>query len=55
VGESGFTFLGTVGYAVRLGPDVSLVSGTPGPTQQTALNVVYGSGVVISLAFGNSL
>jgi hypothetical protein len=53
VGDGGFTFLGTVGYAFVLGEHPAvLVSGSPEVFDQ--LRAFYGSGLVFSAAFGYS-
>jgi hypothetical protein len=51
-GRGGFTFLATAGYAVRLADNVVIDSGVPTSTQKSAMDIAYGSGLVLSLALG---
>lgn len=51
-GRGGFTFLATAGYAVRLQDNVVIDSGVPTTIHKSAMDLAYGSGMVLSLAFG---
>lgn len=53
--SDGFTFLAAVGYAWRLTHDnVEIVTGEPTPEERQALDIVFGSSVVISIGIGYS-
>jgi hypothetical protein len=53
--SDGFTFLGALGFAPLLSKDnVEIVTGTPDADEQRALNALFKSGVVISIAIGYS-
>lgn len=53
--SDGFTFLGALGFAPLISHDnVEIVTGTPTPDEQRALNALFKSGVVISIAIGYS-
>ncbi len=51
-GRGGFTFLATVGYAVRLQDNVVIDSGVPTTLHKSAMDLAYGSSLVLSLTFG---
>lgn len=52
-GDSGFTFLATAGWAVLLADNVD-ISGAPSADQRSSIDHAYGSGPVMSAAFGYS-
>jgi hypothetical protein len=53
--RSGFTLVGSVGYAWLVsGDNVVILTGEPTPEEKRALDIVFRSGVVISLALGYS-
>ncbi|MGQ0508594.1 MAG: hypothetical protein ACT4TC_25120 [Myxococcaceae bacterium] len=52
--ENGFTALATAGYAVLLGRNLDMISGTPSARQDLLLKFVYGSALVVSAAVGYS-
>jgi len=53
--SDGFTFLGALGYAWLVSNDnVVVVTGEPTPEEQRALDVIFGSSVVISIGIGYS-
>jgi hypothetical protein len=55
VAANGFTLIGTAGWASVLGHDpVEVVTGTPTADEEEALNVVFRSSVVITIALGYS-
>ncbi|MCI0571129.1 MAG: hypothetical protein L0Y66_10280 [Myxococcaceae bacterium] len=51
-GDSGFTFTTSAGWAQLLQENFELVAGAPTPLQREASNIAFGSGVVLSVAFG---
>jgi hypothetical protein len=48
----GFTMIGALGYAQLLNDNLDVVAGTPTSEDETVMSVVWGSGAVISMAFG---
>jgi hypothetical protein len=51
----GFTLVGALGYAVLVsGENVVILTGEPTPEEEEGLDIVFGSGVVISIALGYS-
>jgi len=53
--RGGFTLLGTVGHAWLVSKDnVIIITGEPTPEEQEALDIVFSSGAVISVAIGYS-
>ena len=51
--DSGFTFLGTLGYAHVLREEpVVVVSGAPNKEQRNMMDVLYDSGIVLAVAMG---
>lgn len=48
----GFTLIATAGYAVLLANNATITRGTPTSTQTEALNILYGSGIVLGAALG---
>jgi len=55
VASSGFTLIGSAGWASVLSDDpVKIVTGTPTPEEEQALNVAFRSSVVITIALGYS-
>jgi hypothetical protein len=53
--ESQWTFIGAVGYAILLGGEnVTVTSGVPDPVQQKAFDLLYKSGIVVSISVGRS-
>ncbi|MHB8879727.1 MAG: hypothetical protein ACYC8T_39065 [Myxococcaceae bacterium] len=54
LGDSGFTFLGCVGYALLLTDNVHVHSGRPGFTQLRVLELSLKSGIVVELGLGYS-
>jgi len=53
--RDGFTLIGALGYAVMLTPDnVVIVTGEPTADERQGIDVVFGSGIVISIAVGYS-
>ena len=52
---SGFTLVGALGYAWLVsGDNVVILTGEPTPEEEQGLDIVFGSGVVISTAIGYS-
>ena len=55
VASNGFTLIGTAGWAsVLSGDPVEIVTGTPTPDEEQALNVVFRSSIVATIALGYS-
>jgi len=55
VASNGFTLIGTVGWASVLSDDpVEVVTGTPTPDEEQALNAIFRSSVVITIGLGYS-
>jgi hypothetical protein len=55
VASNGFTLIGSAGWAQVLSDDpVQIVTGTPTPEEEEALNVAFRSSVVITIALGYS-
>lgn len=55
VSSSGFTLIGTAGWAsVVSGDPVEIVTGTPTPDEEQALNVAFRSSIVATIALGYS-
>jgi hypothetical protein len=55
VADNGFTLIGTAGWASVLSSDpVEIVTGTPTPDEEKALNVAFRSSVVATIALGYS-
>jgi len=53
--RSGFTLVGSAGYAWLVsGDNVVILTGTPDPEEKRALDILFRSGLVISLAIGYS-
>jgi hypothetical protein len=53
--RDGFTLVSAVGYAWRVSADnVEIVTGVPTPEERQALDVVFGSSIVISFGIGYS-
>jgi hypothetical protein len=53
--SDGFTFLGSLGYAWLISNDnVVIVTGEPTPEEQRALNIIFGSSLVLSIGIGYS-
>jgi hypothetical protein len=53
--RGGFTLLGTVGHAWLVSKDnVIIITGEPTPEEQEALDIVFSSGAVVSVAIGYS-
>jgi hypothetical protein len=53
--RDGFTLVSAVGYAWRVSKDnVEVVTGVPTPDERKALDVVFGSSIVISFGLGYS-
>ena len=48
----GFTMVATAGYAWVMNENVEVVSGTPSEQDKEYLEIIFGSSVVVSLAFG---
>jgi hypothetical protein len=56
IDRNSFNLVTTVGYAWLLGgSNVEVLSGQLDPDERLAMDVVFGSGIVISLAMGYSL
>jgi hypothetical protein len=43
------------GYAYRLRDNLRIASGTPSATMQQAMDIAYGSGLVLALSLGYTL
>ena len=55
VASNGFTLIGTAGWASVLSSDpVEIVSGTPTPDEEKALDIVFRSSIVATIALGYS-
>lgn len=53
--SDGFTFLGAIGYAILVSRDnVEIVTGEPTPEERQAFDVLFGSGLVLSVGLGYS-
>jgi hypothetical protein len=55
VAANGFTLIGTAGWAqVLSGDPVEIVTGTPNPDEEQALNALFRSNIVLTIALGYS-
>ena len=55
VAANGFTMIGALGWAEVLGDDpVQVVTGTPTPDEEQALNAIFRSSIVMTIALGYS-
>jgi len=52
VASRGFFFMFDVGYAILLSENIEIKSGVPGDEQQRAMNIAFGSGIVIEVGLG---
>jgi preprotein translocase subunit Sss1 len=53
--SDGFTFLGAIGYAILLSHDnVEVVTGEPTREEEKAFDVIFGTGLVLSVGLGYS-
>ena len=53
-GRKGFTMIGCLGYAHVLNHNLDVVAGTPTSGEKKAFDIVFGSGLVLTLATGYS-
>jgi hypothetical protein len=52
VASNGFFIMADMGYAILVSENIELISGTPTPDMQTAMDMVYGSGLVVEVSIG---
>ncbi len=52
--QRGFTMVGAVGYAFLLNDNLDVVAGTPNAEQRQAFDVLFSSGLVLTVAIGYS-
>lgn len=52
VASNGFFIMADMGYAILLTENIDLISGIPTADMQTAMDIVYGSGIVMEVSIG---
>ena len=52
VASNGFFIMADMGYAILLTENVNLISGMPTADMQSAMDMVYGSGIVMEVSIG---